>query len=188
MTALVVVPLPPEFVDLALAAVEPWRDEEPHPHGPVAPVGDSEAADTLYQVLGTLAGVAAPHLGVGVDEVNFVYGKALEYRAGTGPLAWHRDTTAVGLDRGVALGLVEEWQRAEMRGRLISCSVQLTDPAEYEGGLLLVREDDGAEVAAPTELATAVLFRSDRHHMVTEVTAGRRRSLVVFMGSSPRGT
>lgn len=184
---MVAVPLALDFVDLVAAAVEPWRAEEQHPQGLVAPVADGPEADVLYQVLGTLAGVAAPHLDVDPDRVNYIYGKALEYVADRGPLGWHRDTDAVGLDRGVALGLVEPWQAAEMRGRLISCSVQLSAPADYEGGRLLVRAGDGTETTAPTDLATAVFFRSDTEHMVTEVTDGRRASLVVFMGHSPRG-
>ena len=145
-----------------------WRTEEAHSHGQVAPLADNRAADEFYALLAGLAADAARGLRVDTDRVNHVYGKRLRYEPGRGPLGWHCDTDAEGLDEGLRRGLVERWQYDEMRGRTLSCSVQLTHPGAYDGGRLLVRADDGLEVTAPLELGTFVFFASDRQHSVTE--------------------
>lgn len=68
--------------------------------------------------------------------------------------------------------------------RKLSFIVQLTDPADYEGGsveLLCAREP----VAATTAQGAAVAFPSYLLHRVNAVTSGVRHSLVGWIGGPP---
>ncbi|WCL54092.1 2OG-Fe(II) oxygenase family protein [Gimibacter soli] len=77
---------------------------------------------------------------------------------------WHVDIGAAGTTRSRKLALV----------------VQLSDPADYMGGLLEVNLD-GIPVAAPAERGTAIAFPAFAPHRVTPVTVGTRYSLVAWM-------
>jgi PKHD-type hydroxylase len=61
--------------------------------------------------------------------------------------------------------------------RKLSMTIQLTDEADYEGGKL---EFLGAELAQQRTLGAAIVFPSMLAHRVSPVTAGLRRSLVVW--------
>jgi len=64
--------------------------------------------------------------------------------------------------------------------RKLSLSIQLTDPKEYEGGELILYEDDkGLEMKK--EQGTLVLFPSYMLHEVKPVTKGERNSLVAWV-------
>ena len=65
--------------------------------------------------------------------------------------------------------------------RKLSLTLQLSDPADYEGGALEFR-DGCSVVAAPRERGAVVAFPSWAHHRVTPVTRGVRRSLVAWVG------
>jgi PKHD-type hydroxylase len=85
--------------------------------------------------------------------------------------------------------------------RKISCSIQLTDPSEYDGGefeLLSLKEKkeenreeqlnlDGYNVMEPIKLphfkekGSALFFPSFTYHRVKPVTRGIRRSLVIWL-------
>lgn len=105
--------------------------------------------------------------------IGFVsFARVLEYPAGGGGLPWHRDR--LDDDRHVPPELLEEAE-----DRVLSCTVQLSRPDDYEGGLLDVRGTDGVETA-PREIGTVVFFPATTVHRVTPVTAGRRLSLVAF--------
>jgi len=67
---------------------------------------------------------------------------------------WHRDSN-------------------DTNGRILSVSVQLSDPDKYEGGNL-VFEVDPVERA----MGTIVIFPSNVRHQVTRITKGTRYSLV----------
>lgn len=62
------------------------------------------------------------------------------------------------------------------RGKKLSLVVQLSDPADYEGGVLEIRRRD----PTPKGQGLAVLFPSFYEHRVTPVTRGARYSLVVW--------
>ena len=63
--------------------------------------------------------------------------------------------------------------------RKLSLSVQLTDPARYEGCDLQTHV--GKDIApAPRERGTVIAFPSYVLHRVTPITAGTRKSLVVW--------
>jgi len=64
-------------------------------------------------------------------------------------------------------------------GRKISMVVQLSDPADYDGGELQV--DEGSEVVMPKERGRVNLFPSYMRHRVTPVTRGTRWSLVIWV-------
>ena len=64
--------------------------------------------------------------------------------------------------------------------RKLSISIQLTDPNEYEGGELILYEDDrGTEMKK--EQGTLILFPSFILHEVKPVTKGERNSLVAWV-------
>ena len=64
--------------------------------------------------------------------------------------------------------------------RKISVSIQLTDPARYEGCDLELQ--NGPEIlAAPRERGTAIAFPSFFLHRVTPILSGTRKSLVVWV-------
>jgi PKHD-type hydroxylase len=63
--------------------------------------------------------------------------------------------------------------------RKLTVVVQLSDPRDYEGGLLELRPNS-AVIAAPRGLGQAVVFPSFVLHRVTPVTAGVRWSLTLW--------
>lgn len=64
--------------------------------------------------------------------------------------------------------------------RKLSISIQLTDPNEYEGGELILYEDDrGTEMKK--EQGTLILFPSFLLHEVKPVIKGERNSLVAWV-------
>ncbi|MEO7919816.1 MAG: 2OG-Fe(II) oxygenase [Thermoanaerobaculia bacterium] len=65
--------------------------------------------------------------------------------------------------------------------RKLSITIQLTDPADYDGGELELR-DGSSVVTAPKGRGTLVAFPGWGHHRVTAVTRGTRKSLVAWIG------
>lgn len=63
--------------------------------------------------------------------------------------------------------------------RKLSLSLQLTDPARYEGCDLQFHASRGIE-NAPRNRGTAIVFPAYTLHRVTPITAGTRKSLVVW--------
>ncbi|MEW7280695.1 2OG-Fe(II) oxygenase [Aquimarina sp. 2201CG1-2-11] len=69
-------------------------------------------------------------------------------------------------------------------GRKISIVIQLSDPEEYEGGLfeMFVNKD---VLEFPKKKGSITLFPTYCMHRVTPVTAGERRSLVLWVTGAP---
>lgn len=65
--------------------------------------------------------------------------------------------------------------------RKLSLSLQLSDPASYEGCDLQFMAGHGIETA-PRDRGTVIVFPSYTLHRVTPVTAGTRKSLVAWAG------
>ena len=63
--------------------------------------------------------------------------------------------------------------------RKLTIVVQLSDPADYEGGILELRPDASIR-QAPQARGTAILFPSFVLHRVTPVTTGTRWSLTLW--------
>lgn len=97
-----------------------------------------------------LTGIEAPQFTVYEESV------AGEYK-------WHTDSAPLGD------GMI----------RKLSMSILLSDPAEFEGGRLLLMPG-GAHMVAEERLGRAVFFPSWMPHCVTPVTKGVRRSLVIW--------
>lgn len=74
---------------------------------------------------------------------------------------------------------VDRGGRGAGRTRKLTVSVQLSDPATYEGGALDLNPD-GREVEAPRAQGTAIVFPAYALHRVRPVTAGLRHSLVIW--------
>lgn len=71
-----------------------------------------------------------------------------------------------------------------LKSRVLSASLQLTDPEEYEGGDLIIYKDDNEKIIAPKSLGSITIFTSTTLHEVTPVTSGFRSSLVVWYGGT----
>lgn len=65
--------------------------------------------------------------------------------------------------------------------RKISLTLQLSEPSAYEGGELLLQGGAGSPVRAIKSRGSLVAFPSYMMHRVTPVTAGTRKSLVVWV-------
>jgi PKHD-type hydroxylase len=106
----------------------------------------------------------------GFDVTEFHEIQFTEYPATTaGHYDWHHDTT---------------WVSSQLFRRKLSMVIQLSDPANYEGGELELAEADCTHLPNPTELkqqGTVIVFPSFLRHRVTPVTAGLRYSLVSWM-------
>lgn len=72
-----------------------------------------------------------------------------------------------------------DYGRQSARARKISLSIQLSDPADYEGGDLQF-QIDSQPAAAPRTRGTLIAFPAFFLHRVTPVLAGTRKSLVVW--------
>lgn len=95
------------------------------------------------------------------------FGRIIRYRQGD-HFDWHGDRIASDGDRG----------------RRLSITVQLSDPADYEGGDLLLlppAAPPGAALVASRARGDAVVFRSEVLHRVAPVTRGERVSLVLWL-------
>lgn len=67
--------------------------------------------------------------------------------------------------------------------RKLSLVLQLSDPSEYEGGDLQFFQHE--EITAPKKKGLVVSFPSFVPHRVTPVTAGVRKSLVIWISGPP---
>lgn len=65
--------------------------------------------------------------------------------------------------------------------RKLSIVIQLSDPKEYDGGLLEIFMHGNA----PVEQGTLILFPSYMVHQVTPITKGTRYSLVAWLSGNP---
>jgi len=63
-------------------------------------------------------------------------------------------------------------------GRVLSVSIQLSDPSDYEGGDLCMHGIGGAPSPLENAQGTAIIFPSNLLHEVEPVTKGIRHSLV----------
>jgi PKHD-type hydroxylase len=68
--------------------------------------------------------------------------------------------------------------------RILSMSVQLSEPEAYEGGELQLYPTSLMPVCIPKQRGLATFFRSHVIHEVTPVTRGTRKSLVMWASAS----
>jgi PKHD-type hydroxylase len=121
------------------------------------------SADWLFDRLDALFAEAGAALGIAVDPLSEPV-QVLRYATGGHFQRWHSDA---GMDLGTR--------------RLISVSIELSEPGAYEGGRLEVVPDT---VGKPRtmERGGAQFFPSRAIHRVTPVTAGTRWALVAWTG------
>lgn len=96
-----------------------------------------------------------------IDDIQYT-----EYYENGGHYGWHVDVGNYNLSNH----------------RKISVTVQLSDPSEYEGGVLQFNTGGDNYIDAPKEKGLGVLFPSYILHRVTPVTKGTRKSLVMWVG------
>lgn len=65
--------------------------------------------------------------------------------------------------------------------RKLSVVLQLSDPEDYEGGNLELKDEAGQNYFAPRERGTIIIFDSRTQHQVLPVTKGLRKSLVAWV-------
>ena len=87
-----------------------------------------------------------------------------EYDGNGGHYDWHMDIGPNGISH-----------------RKISAVVQLSEPSEYEGGKLQIKNGPG-ELDVPQGKGTVVIFPSFLLHRVTPLISGNRKSLVFWVG------
>lgn len=117
----------------------------------------------IYDRLDGLFAQAAAGFGIEICAAADDF-QLLEYPSGGHFQAWHTDA---GADKHDA--------------RLISVSVELSDPSEFEGGMLEIPQAPQAE---PLRRGGARLFLSRLIHRVTPVTRGTRWALVNWAGKA----
>jgi PKHD-type hydroxylase len=120
------------------------------------------AADWLFARLDALFAQGAAAFDTQADPL-FEPVQIVLYRPGD-HFHWHSDA---GADR--------------IEARLLSASVELSDPADYRGGLLEIAPARMAPERAPPR-GHATLFPSRALHRVTPVTDGMRYALVAWTG------
>jgi PKHD-type hydroxylase len=125
--------------------------------------GRDAETDWLYDRIDALFAAAAPAFGMKVAPMSEKL-QILRYEAGGHFQAWHTDA---GIDR--------------QETRLLSISVELSGPADHEGGLLEIAPD---RIAGPRGLPRggACIFPSRALHRVSPVTRGTRWALVNWTG------
>jgi PKHD-type hydroxylase len=111
--------------------------------------------DALFAEAGALFDLAVEPL---FEDIQFV-----RYGVGDHFQTWHSDA---GADRGEA--------------RLMSLSVELSEPGDYDGGVLEIAPAVGLPRSLPR--GGARLFPSRAIHRVTPVTRGVRHALVAWTG------
>ncbi len=95
-----------------------------------------------------------------IDNIQYT-----EYYEDGGHYGWHVDTGNYPLNH-----------------RKISITIQLSNPDDYEGGILEFNVGGSEYIEAPKQQGLAVLFPSYLLHRVTPVTKGVRKSLVLWVG------
>lgn len=73
-----------------------------------------------------------------------------------------------------------DWNRQDGKHRKLSIVVQLTDPSEYEGGLLSFAHTQNPDPEALIKRGSVILFPSYLEHGVSPITKGARTSLVAW--------
>ena len=87
-----------------------------------------------------------------------------EYEGNGGHYDWHLDIGPGGISH-----------------RKVSIVVQLSDPTEYQGGVLQIKNGTN-EFDVPLGKGNVVIFPSFLLHRVTPLTSGNRKSLVLWVG------
>jgi PKHD-type hydroxylase len=118
----------------------------------------------VYERMGKLAEQANSelwkfNLSSVIDSIQYTV-----YYEGGGHYGWHMD---------IGPGSINH--------RKISCTIQLSDPDEYEGGDFEIWTGGNFKTAERNQ-GCAILFPSFLMHRITPITKGTRRSLVLWMG------
>ncbi len=123
---------------------------------------------------------------------NFLYdltcidGENMQYtRYGEGQFyGWHNDAGISGHYKPKSVGnntdtLQEDYinENTELV-RKLSFAMQLSDPDDYEGGNVVLLNEEGKKYIVPRKKGTIVLFDSRTQHCVNKVKKGVRKSIV----------
>jgi len=74
----------------------------------------------------------------------------------------------------------QDWHTDRSKdNRILTCVVQLTDPAQYKGARLEFQSPVLSQMV-PVEQGSLIIFPSDQSHRVSECTQGTRYSLIIW--------
>ena len=100
---------------------------------------------------------------------------------------WHQDEGIAQLYKPNAGGnrdpqvVVQDWiNESSEKIRKLSCSLQIADEDDYEGGGTQVRDVDNTMVSIPKKRGTLFFFDSRLQHRAQTVHKGLRKSLIVW--------
>lgn len=123
-------------------------------------INNEDVRDTLWHFVNE-ANIEA----LGVEVMNRAEMQYTEYHAeANGHYGWHNDVN---------------WTSPKLIDRKLSLTVQLSDPADYEGGDFEFR-DAPMPPATLKKKGAVLVFPSHLYHRVTPVTMGTRLSLVAW--------
>lgn len=146
----------------------------------IARIDRDESTEFMYQkfvdLAGTLVDISRKKPWVFGEHFNLYENlqERLQYTVYDGEVeghyTWHRDTN----------------NREGMTPRKLTLVLQLSDPTEYEGGLLQLSEDRDPNTAVTVERQKGLIlaFPSWALHRVSPVTLGTRRTLVLWFSGS----
>lgn len=125
-------------------------------------IGQEECWWLMAELKGLVEALSGSYFGIDLDSMERM--QLTEYAAG-GHCKAHIDSS---------------YQDESVARRKLSLTIQLSDPASYDGGDLRLYPDTLDAVVAPRDLGAMTLFRSHVLHEVTPVTRGVRTSLVAW--------
>jgi len=130
---------------------------------------NEDIADLIFPRIATIAGkLNARYFRKSFDHLGFYEGVQFAmYRPGEHYAKTHHDR-------------LSDMNNAYAQ-RVLSLSVQLSDPDDYDGGELILNPD-GAERVAGKDLGTMTMFPSFIQHRVSPVTRGTRYALIAWIG------
>jgi PKHD-type hydroxylase len=153
---------------------------EPHP-APVYGRAGEEAVDTAVRDVTTSYRARSDETAWVYDRLDSLFGEAAEVLSlPVGPISESVQILRYGA--GCHFGLWHSDAGFDAHGaRILSVSVELSEPGDYEGGMLEIVPDT---VGRPRTLPRggARFFPSRALHRVTPVTRGVRHALVIWTG------
>lgn len=152
------------------AVVGGYKKEDDYHHIRESKVSWLELSDDTRWIYSKLATVIRNLNSVLYNFDMYGFAENLQYTVYEGDMKGHYD---------YHIDMMPDAGRTQDSARKLSCVLQLSDPSEYEGGVLELTTGSNPTPIV-REKGYIVVFPSYLLHRVTPVTSGIRRSLVVW--------